>query len=340
MDLRSAPRSSRWVANEWRTTCGLSDFGSPAWRPYAFRIFQNPTRLSAPPSHVHEQSRRRPFRGACLGDERRPPVALVPADPVGGLVADRDQSFLVALADAGEVVGVEMQIGGADADQLGHTHARRVEHFDHRAVAQAARRRRRRARRARHRPVRSRETSAAPARRAGDEGPRRGCARGGDRAPDSDRNRVWRPRRAPRNAATDRWPSAAARTLRARVDPSDSIALAGRCGESGQRLQVAIVAVERVRREPALDAQMVEIGLEDGSQQLTPDSLPSGPPATTVRALRLGPNRQPPCTVDRQLLITDCATICDFVEAVSSYACAFKVGVSSHRSDQPRHAGD
>ncbi len=41
---------------------------------------------------------------------------------------------------------------------------------------------------------------------------------------------------------------------------------AGRGSESRQRLQVAIVALERVRREPALDAQMVEIGLDDGRQ--------------------------------------------------------------------------
>src|SRR5947199_370071 len=49
MARRSAPRSSRCVANECRTTWGLSDRGRLARRPYVLRIFQKPTRVRERP---------------------------------------------------------------------------------------------------------------------------------------------------------------------------------------------------------------------------------------------------------------------------------------------------
>ena len=83
MARRSAPRSSRCVANECRSTCGLSVRGRPA--PPArsrFRIFQKPTRLSGSAARVHEQPRRlrapveqrRPRRRADSARPTRPPA--------------------------------------------------------------------------------------------------------------------------------------------------------------------------------------------------------------------------------------------------------------------------
>ncbi len=50
--------------------------------------------------------------------EFAPHVALVTVDPGGRLTADRHQPLFVPLADAGEELGIEMQVGGADGDEL------------------------------------------------------------------------------------------------------------------------------------------------------------------------------------------------------------------------------
>src|SRR5437867_13163789 len=87
-------------------------------------------------ARVEEQTRRRPPAqqpAAC--------VRLIPPDPDARLVADRHQPLLAALADAGQVVLLEMQIGHPYADQLGDAEARGVEQLDHRAIPEAEGRR-------------------------------------------------------------------------------------------------------------------------------------------------------------------------------------------------------
>ena len=65
-------------------------------------------------------------------------------------------------------------------------------------------------------------------------------------------------------AATARAPSAGGRTPRARRRSSASMAAAVRRGELRQRSQIAGVALERVAGQPALDAQMIEVRVDHG----------------------------------------------------------------------------
>ena len=249
------------MANECRSTCGLSVARQAArGGRSSLRIFQKPTRLSGAAARVEEQPRRRCARPSSSAGRA---VALIAAHPVGRLLADRHEPLLVALADARQVLLVEVQIGGADADQLGDAHAGRVEQLDHRAIAQAAAASRRRAARSARRLPRATGTSAAPATRAAAADRRRDCRRrrpiedqkpveaadGGDRARD-------RPRRQPaRHLLRGRTPRAPARSsARARVPaPAANAASAA---------QIARVAFERVVGQPPFDAQMVEIGVD------------------------------------------------------------------------------
>ena len=74
-------------------------------------------------------------------EEGGPRRVLVALDPLDGLIAGRHQPLFIALAEAGEIALAEMEIGGSDADELGHPHPRRVEELDHGAIAKAERRR-------------------------------------------------------------------------------------------------------------------------------------------------------------------------------------------------------
>src|SRR6185436_16023543 len=56
-------------------------------------------------------------------------------------LADRDDPLLAPLADAGEVLLVQMQIRLAHTDELGDAQPGGIEQLDHRAVADAERRR-------------------------------------------------------------------------------------------------------------------------------------------------------------------------------------------------------
>ena len=189
MARRSAPRSSRCVANEWRSTCGLSVRGRLARRPCRFRIFQKPTRLSGPPrAFTNRRGDRRPFSSA------RRAVALILANPAARLVAERHQPLLAALPDAGQVLLVEMQIGSRAPTSSETRSPWRTAARSARDRAGRAASRRRAARSARPLP-RARETSAAPARRAAGADRRPGCGRAADRDAGSGRSRA--PRRPP-----------------------------------------------------------------------------------------------------------------------------------------------
>ena len=95
---------------------------------------------SGPPRALTNSATRTPSRAPCATSAGRA-VALVAPDPVGRLLADRDDALLVALADAGQVAARR----GAGR-RRGRRRARRRAGrsrtaLDHRAVAQAARRR-------------------------------------------------------------------------------------------------------------------------------------------------------------------------------------------------------
>ena len=53
-------------------------------------------------------------------------------------------------------------------------------------------------------------------------------------------------------------------------------------GESRQRGEIARVALERVRGEPALDAQMIQIGVDHGESDTIGTAEPGQPPMTMI----------------------------------------------------------
>ena len=213
MARRSAPRSSRCVAKECRTTCGLSVRGRSARRPWPFQDLPEPDAAERAAARVQEDARRR--AAASAPGQRRPRVLQVARRPGGRLVADRDEPLLAALPDARQVVFVEMQIRDPDADELGDAHAGGVEQLEHRAVAQAERRRDVGLRDERvHLLEREERRQRRPRARAAADPPP-GCARGGGRRRESDRSREWRRPRAPPSAARGPASSAGGRRLRA-----------------------------------------------------------------------------------------------------------------------------
>src|SRR4030095_7590546 len=143
MARRSAPRSSRWVAKEWRSVCGLSVARTPARRPYAFNTFQKPTRVrpGAPPrafpnkrGRVHEQP-----RTAAFAEENGTCVSQISAHPGRRLIAERHDALLAALAGACQIGGFQIDVAGPQRNQFRHTQAGGVQQLDERAVAEATR---------------------------------------------------------------------------------------------------------------------------------------------------------------------------------------------------------
>src|SRR5512145_208301 len=65
-----------------------------------------------------------------------PSIAHVVPNPFRRRLADGYDALLVALAGAGNVALVQVQISWLQADQFRHAHAARVEHLDQRLVPQ------------------------------------------------------------------------------------------------------------------------------------------------------------------------------------------------------------
>ena len=132
---RSAPPSSRWVANEWRSRCGWTRPGSsPAAAASLRRIRKAPARVRAPPLAFRNSSARwRVSRCGLPRDE----VALQGLDR---LSPDRDDPLLAALADDPYEPLLEVDASLLDPHRLRDAQARAVEQLDERAVAQRPRR--------------------------------------------------------------------------------------------------------------------------------------------------------------------------------------------------------
>ena len=188
-------------------------------------------------------------------------MLLVLAHPVRRLLADRNQPLLVAFADAGEVLLVESQVGGSNADELRHAHAGCVEELDHRAVSQTERRRDVGLRDERvhlfqlEEPwqswpgLRRMEIVGRVVREPAVEDEKAVKAPNGRDGP-SDRSG-----REPGCSLSphERFEGPA-------VERFDGLTFGG--GECREAPQVARVAVERVIGEPALDAQMFQVSLD------------------------------------------------------------------------------
>ena len=229
-----------------------------------------------PATGVHEQPRRRSSL------QQFPAGAgTIALNPVGRLLADGHQALLAPLADACEVLLREVQVDQPDGDQLADAEAGCIQQFDHRAIAEAERRRdvglrdqpidfferkelRQRGPRARRAQVVGwivfdRAIQGEVAIEAAD---------GGDQARDRTRGEAARAL-----IADERFEIAA-------VEPVDAALEAG--GKRGERGEVASVALQRVLGEPALDAQMIQIAVDAFCVQ---GFVPScAPPARRTRS--------------------------------------------------------
>ena len=135
-ERRSAPPSSRCVANECRSRCGWTRSGSsPAAPARRRRMRKAPARVSGAALGVEEQLR------PVAAVEERPAAGEVAAQRLGRLAADRDDALLRALADAADEPPLEVDGGALEADRLADAQAGAVEQLDEGAVAERARRR-------------------------------------------------------------------------------------------------------------------------------------------------------------------------------------------------------
>ncbi len=133
-ERRSAPPSSRWVANEWRRRCGWTRSGSsPALPASRRRMRKAPARVSAPPWALRKSS------GRWRLSRIRPAAGEVAAQRLDGLAPDRDDALLGALAEAADEPLLEIDAGALEPDRLAHAQARAVEQLDERPVAERAR---------------------------------------------------------------------------------------------------------------------------------------------------------------------------------------------------------
>ena len=88
------------MANAWRRLCG---WGTSA---------PERARVQAPAAGGDEE------RVLGAGDELRPAVAEVEPEPVGSLLAERDDPLLLALAADVDRLGVEVDVGEVEPDRL------------------------------------------------------------------------------------------------------------------------------------------------------------------------------------------------------------------------------
>ena len=209
-ERRSAPPSSRWVANEWRSRCGWTRSGSrPGLRGEPAQDQERAGAREAAALGVQEQLR------PVARVEERPAAREVAAQRLHRLAADRDDALLRALADAAHEPCVEVDARLLEADGLADAQARAVEQLDERAVAQVARRR---ARRCFDEPLglgRARACAAACAGAAAGRARRPGCRRARRAASGAGRTSGSRRRGGRSSPATGRPRAARRGTARA-----------------------------------------------------------------------------------------------------------------------------
>ena len=226
---RSAPPSSRWVANECRSVCGETPAAPRAW--------------SRSRRRTSEVESRRPLfdrKSASPGSvpERRPAAGEVALERAPGLLARRHDPGPAALALHAQLLGVGVEAVRVEVHELLGPQAGRVGQLEHGAVAQLERRRGRDAveqlrhlgllqhvrqvgvaLRARHEVRRVRLDLAALAAAGGRRcGWRRACARPS----------TWRRRARTARPRTAAGPGARARAGRARGRPPSRRAARGR----------------------------------------------------------------------------------------------------------------
>ena len=135
---RSAPPSSRCVANEWRRVCGLTRSASPAVRAAALTAAHACCRASRPPAVAEEHRAAADRLDVAEGQQPRPRAVGPAREPVEGDVADRHEPLLVALADDPHEPAVDREVLGVEAQRLADPQPGRVEQLQQGPVAQVA----------------------------------------------------------------------------------------------------------------------------------------------------------------------------------------------------------
>ncbi len=131
MTRRSAPRPRRCEAKECRSECGLIFRATAVRRMYLRTILCDRSRRQPSAAVVQEEglAARRTRR------ELRPGPA-VGLEGFAGLVAERDDPFLLALAPDPDEPFAEVDVGRLDADKLADADPRRVEELEDGLVAE------------------------------------------------------------------------------------------------------------------------------------------------------------------------------------------------------------
>ena len=142
---RSAPPSSRWVANEWRSVCGLTRSASPARAAARLTAAHACWRASRRPRSPRKSGPPRAGRHVTEREERDARPGHPAADPVERDVADRDEPLLVALADDPDEGTVDRQVVAIESDRLADPESGGIQQLEERPVAQRGRGQRRRA---------------------------------------------------------------------------------------------------------------------------------------------------------------------------------------------------
>ena len=129
-ERRSAPRSSRWLANEWRRVCG--ETAAPDPRPPRGTPDQPPERLprQAAARTVEEE------RCALAPHEPRAHGARVAPHPLERLRARRDEALAIPLPGDDDVARREVHVLDPEAERLGGPEPAGVEQLEQRPIAQ------------------------------------------------------------------------------------------------------------------------------------------------------------------------------------------------------------
>ena len=119
------PRSSMWVAHEWRSTWGKRRPCSPARSPAG--AHDEPRALSCQPSAAGVEEQR---RGGPATDELEPAGGEVVADGFACSAAQRHHTLLAPLAEHPDQTVVEVDVAEVEADELADAQPARVEHLE------------------------------------------------------------------------------------------------------------------------------------------------------------------------------------------------------------------
>src|SRR5262249_46180185 len=128
-ERRSAPRSRRWLANEWRGTGGVRKRSTPAVTAWP--------RTNRPEAHAREaappQAQEEPGRAAPPG-EPRPHFVQITHRPVPCHASEGHEAFLPSLAEAGQQADLEVDVARLEPGQLGDPQPGGVEGLEDRPV--------------------------------------------------------------------------------------------------------------------------------------------------------------------------------------------------------------